>query len=146
MLVASSGGHLTQLLTLSQCWQQHQRHWVTFDTPDARSLLAGETVSWAHHPVTRNVGNAVRNFGLANRLLARTRPDVIVSTGAGVALPFFVVARALRVRTVYLEVFDRIERPSLTGMLCYPITDRFCLQWPEQRRMYPDGEFVGAAL
>lgn len=146
MLISSTGGHLTQLLALSECWESHDRHWVTFDMADARSALEAETVTWAHHPVTRNIPNALRNFRLAARLLRRVRPDVVVSTGAGVALPFFVVARILRMRTVYLEVFDRIERASLTGLLCYPMTDRFCLQWQAQRSLYPDGQIVGAAL
>ncbi|GAA1249807.1 UDP-N-acetylglucosamine--LPS N-acetylglucosamine transferase [Prauserella halophila] len=146
MLVASTGGHLAQLDNLAECWSGHDRHWVSFDKPDAVSALEGESVTWAYHPVTRNIRNAARNLVLAVRTLRRERPDVVVSNGAGVAFPFFVVARALRVRTIYLEVFDRIDRPSLTGMLCYPLADHFCLQWEEQRRIYPEGIYVGAAL
>lgn len=145
MLITSSGGHLTQLLNLAECWSAHERHWVTFDKPDAVSALRGESVTWAYHPTTRNLANAARNLGLAVRTLRRIRPDVLVSTGAGVAFPFFVVARMLRIRTVYIEVFDRIDLPTLTGILCYPITDRFCLQWEDQRRMYPAGVYVGPA-
>lgn len=145
MLVASSGGHLTQLLNLWQCWAEHDRHWVTFDKPDAISALRGERVSWAHHPVTRNLPNAVRNLRLALRLVRRYRPDAVISSGAGVAVPFFLAARLLRVRTVYLEAFERFDRPSLAGLLCYPFADQFCLQWTEQRRVYPDGMLVGAA-
>ncbi|GAA4397388.1 UDP-N-acetylglucosamine--LPS N-acetylglucosamine transferase [Tsukamurella soli] len=145
MLVASSGGHLTQLLNLRPCWAEYERHWVTFDKPDAVSSLRDETVTWAHHPVTRNLPNAARNLRLAWRLLRQWRPDVVVSSGAGVAVPFFAAARLLRIRTVYLEAFERFDRPALTGLLCYPLSDEFCLQWDEQRLMYPDGTLVGAA-
>lgn len=143
MLVASTGGHLTQLLLLRDLWEKHERHWVTFRKPDAVSALAGETVTWAHHPTTRNLPNAWRNLRLAGELVARVRPDVVISSGAGVAFPFFVMARIRQVRTVYVEVFDRIEHPTLTGSLCYPLTDVFALQWLEQKRQYPDGKVIG---
>jgi UDP-N-acetylglucosamine:LPS N-acetylglucosamine transferase len=74
------------------------------------------------------------------------RPDVIISDGAGLAFPFFVVARLLRVRTVYLEVYDRISRSTLTGRLCYPLTDLFLLQWLEQAASYPRGTVIGCLL
>ena len=89
LMVCSSGGHLAQMLTMEPWWRDHERWWATFRTPDAEVGLAGEEVFWVHHPTTRNVKNAVRNFALAVRLLRRIRPDVVISTGAGVAVPFF---------------------------------------------------------
>lgn len=146
LLVGSSGGHLTQMYNLQPWWSQRDRRWVTFDTEDAVSLLAGEDVTWAFHPTTRHLGNAVRNLRLAWGLVRRYRPDLVVSTGAGVAFPFFLVARALGIRTAYVEVYDRIDLPTLTGRLCYPITDVFALQWDAQRRFYPRGQVVGRLL
>lgn len=146
LLIASTGGHLAQLLALGDAWADHDRHWVTFRKADAEAALAGERVTWAFHPTTRNAGNAIRNQFLAAAVLLRRRPDVVVSTGAGVAVPFFILARLLRIRTLYLEVFDRIDQSTLTGRLVYPLTDRFCVQWEEQRAVYPDGILVGRAL
>jgi UDP-N-acetylglucosamine:LPS N-acetylglucosamine transferase len=119
---------------------------VTFDTPDAVALLADEPVVWAHHPTTRNLPNAIRNLALAVRVLRRERPDVVVSDGAGVAFPFFLAAKLVRARTVYVEVYDRIDSRTLTGRLCAPITDLFCVQWEEQRRMYPRAKLIGTLL
>jgi UDP-N-acetylglucosamine:LPS N-acetylglucosamine transferase len=146
MLVGSSGGHLLQLHRLKPWWETLDRVWVTFDKADSRSLLAGEDVRWAYHPTTRSALNLARNLGLAWRLLRRCRPDVIVSTGAGVALPFFVLARLLGIKTVYVEVYDRIDVPTLTGRLCYPFASRFLLQWETQKRFYPRGEVIGRLL
>jgi nitroreductase len=142
LLVCSSGGHLSLLYRLRPWWERTERRWVTFDKPDARSLLAGETVAWAHHPTTRNVINLVRNMRLALGILARYRPDVVVSDGAGVAFPFFLAARLLGIKTVYLEAYERIDTPSLTGRLCYPLSDVFILHWLEQLRMYPRASVV----
>lgn len=146
MLVCSSGGHLAQLHRLEPWWSLHERTWVTFAGAQADSLLAGEMVIPAFSPTTRNVPNAIRNLGLAIRLLRRERPDVVVSDGAGVAFPFFVMARVLGIPTVYLEVYDRISRPTVTGRLCHPLADLFLLQWPEQLAIYPGGEVIGCLL
>lgn len=146
LFVASSGGHLAQLVALEDWWRDHDRRWVTFDTTDAISTLTGETVAWAHHPTTRNIPNLLRNLLLAHRLLRDWRPDVIISDGAGVAVPFFLLARLLDIRTVYLEVYDRVDSQTLTGRLVHPITDLFLVQWPEQLAMYPGARLVGPLL
>ena len=144
--VCSSGGHLIQLHRLEGWWKKHEREWVTFRTPDAVSLLGGERVTWAHHPTTRNIPNLLRNVRLAWRFLRGHHPDVIVSNGAGVAFPFFLLSRLLRMKTVYVEVYDRIDLPTLTGRLCYRLSDLFLLQWEEQRRFYPRGQVIGHVL
>lgn len=148
LLICSSGGHLAQLLALRPWYTARTRTWVTFDTPHARSLLDGEDTVWAYHPTTRNIPNLVRNTGLALRTLLprRSRPAVVVSTGAGVAFPFFVLAWLVRVPTVYIEVYDRIDMPTLTARLCRPFTSLFLVQWKEQQEMYPEAVVVGHLL
>jgi beta-1,4-N-acetylglucosaminyltransferase len=146
LLVCSSGGHLIQLHNLKPWWEQHDRMWVTFEKLDSKSLLAGERIAWAHHPTTRNLRNLLRNLLLAWRLLTGYRPDVVVSNGAGVAFPFFLIARLLGVKTVYVEVYDRVDSATMTGRLCYPLSNLFLLQWEEQRRLYPKGVVIGSLL
>lgn len=146
LFVGSSGGHLAQLVALRDWWGEHERRWVTFATADAISTLPGETVAWAHHPTTRNIPNLLRNLVLAVRVLRDWRPDVVVSNGAAVAVPFFLLARLLGIRTVYLEVYDRVDSRTLTGRLVRPLTDLFLVQWPEQLRLYPGGHLVGTLL
>jgi len=146
LFVCSSGGHLVQLYQLRPFWERHDRRWVTFHKLDAESLLAGEQIVWAYHPVTRHLGNFVRNLGLSWRVLRGWRPDVVVSSGAGVALPFFLMARAFGIKTVYIEVYERIDSASLAGRLCYPLANLFLLQWEDQRRLYPRGIVIGTLL
>jgi UDP-N-acetylglucosamine:LPS N-acetylglucosamine transferase len=146
LFVSSSGGHLAQLVALRPWWTGRRRHWITFRTPDAESLLAGETVDWAYHPTTRHLGNLLRNTVLAARTLHRYRPDVIVSTGAGVALPFFVLGWLAGIPTVYIEVYDRLETRTLTARLCRPFTTAMLVQWEEQQALYPRSTVVGRLL
>ena len=145
-LVCYSGGHLYQLHILEEFWGKHDRFWVTFKKADALSLLKDERTYWAYHPATRNIRNLVRNSFLALKILRRERPDVIVSTGAAVAVPFFYLAKLFRIKTVFIEVYDRIDKPTLTGRLVYPVADAFVTQWPEQKKAFPRGIHIGQIL
>jgi beta-1,4-N-acetylglucosaminyltransferase len=146
LLVASSGGHLAELHSLGEFWRAHERTWVSFPTSDAKYLLADERTVWAHHPTNRHLGNLWRNFGLARRVLAEERPDLVLSTGAGVAVPFLAIARRRGIRTVYLESIARIDRLSLTGRIVYPFVDRFWVQWEELAARHRRAEFHGTVV
>jgi beta-1,4-N-acetylglucosaminyltransferase len=143
LLVCSTGGHLLQLVALRESWEGHSHLWVTFDKSDARSLLARERVHYAYGPTNRNVKNLFRNLWLAWRLVRRTRPRAIVTTGAGVAVPFAWIGRALGARVVYVESFTRIEAPSLSCRLIAPVADRIYAQWPELVQALPRARYVG---
>jgi UDP-N-acetylglucosamine:LPS N-acetylglucosamine transferase len=83
---------------------------------------------------------------LAWKTLRRIRPDIVVSTGAGVALPFFVFARLLRIPTAYIEVYDRIDSATLTGRLCRPFATVMCIQWHDQKTLYRNATVIGPLL
>ena len=44
------------------------------------------------------------------------------------------------------EVIDRLDTPTLTGRLCRPFTDLFCVQWPEQQELYPGALDIGRLM
>lgn len=146
LLVASSGGHLLQLVALRPAWEPFSRVWVSFDAPDARSLLAEEQVVHAYSPTNRNVINLLRNLVLAVRVVAQVRPRVMVTTGAGVAVPFGVVARLFGSRLVYVESMTRIERPSLTYRLIRPFVTRTYVQWAELEAAVPGARHLGTVF
>jgi UDP-N-acetylglucosamine:LPS N-acetylglucosamine transferase len=80
-------------------------------------------------------------------VLARERPDWVVSAGAELAIPVFVAAKLLRVRTMFIESLCRVESPSFTGRLVYPLSDFFFVQWPGLRRAYgPKARYAGAVI
>jgi hypothetical protein len=143
LLVASAGGHLQQLVWMRPFWSLHERVWVTFDTPEARALLEGETWIAARHPTNRSVRALASNTRLARRVLAEHRPDVVLTTGAGVGVPFVWLARFFGARSVFVEDYDRLVTPSLTGRLVAPCADLVVLQREEQRAAYPRGHVVG---
>jgi beta-1,4-N-acetylglucosaminyltransferase len=146
LLVASNGGHLLQLLQLADLWPRERRHWVTFEKSDAVSLLTDEKTTWAHHPTNRNIPNLIRNFWLALKIVRRGKIQAIVTTGAGVAVPFVIVGRFAGVNIVYIESMARITAPSLTGRLIYPFANTFIVQWPEIQRYFKRARWFGTVF
>jgi UDP-N-acetylglucosamine:LPS N-acetylglucosamine transferase len=146
LLVSSQGGHLAHLLALRGWWGDREHLWVCPDTPDVADRLAGERLVHSYFPTTRNAPNLARNAVLAFRLLLRERPSLVVSSGAGVAVPFFAGAWLLGIPTVFIEVYDRVDTPTMTGRLCGPFTTRRIVQWPSQLDFYPDAHLVGPLL
>ncbi|WP_407854982.1 PssD/Cps14F family polysaccharide biosynthesis glycosyltransferase [Enterococcus hailinensis] len=142
-LVGSSGGHLTHLYMLKPFWENEERFWVTFDKEDAKSILKDEKMYPCHYPTNRNIKNLIKNTFLAIKVLKREKPDLIISSGAAVAVPFFYFGKLFGAKTVYIEVFDRIDAPTVTGKLVYPVTDEFIVQWEEMKKVYPKAINLG---
>lgn len=135
-LIASSGGHLSQLYLLKPTWSQHDHFWVTFPTDDAKFLLADEKQYHCYYPTNRNIKNTIKNTFLALKLLFKERPTVIISTGAAVAAPFFYIGKLFGCKLIYIEIFDRMDTSTLTGKLVNPICDEMIVQWDEMRQVY----------
>ena len=133
-------------MALREAWEGFERVWVTFDAGDSRALLAGEEVVHAHQPTNRNLPNLLRNLVLAFRVVRRVRPAAIVTTGAGVAVPFAWAGRLLGAQVVYVETLSRIEKPSLSYRLAAPAVTRTYVQWPELQRALPRARFCGTVF
>jgi beta-1,4-N-acetylglucosaminyltransferase len=143
LLVCSSGGHLLQLHELRAAWEPFPRVWVTFNKSDARALLRGEQVIHAHGPTNRSIPNLVRNLLLAWSVIRTERPAAVLTTGAGVAVPFAWIARLHRVPIVYVESFTRIAELSLSARMIAPVATRLYAQWPEVAGRAPRFRFAG---
>lgn len=134
LLVASTGGHLEQLLRLRDRLGSDAlgpTEWATFDGNQSRALLRGETVHHVGYIRPRDLGAALRATPAARRLLREGNYRAVVSTGAGIALPFFAAAAARRLPRYYIESAARSLGPSLTGRLVATIPGtRLFTQYP----------------
>lgn len=130
LLVCSPGGHLLQMLRLEPAWRQMRCTWVTLEAADSSHLLREEQVVFAKGPTNRSVRALLANLALAWRVVRRERPAAILSTGAALAVPFFLVGKLHGCRLVYVESLTRTEEISLAGKLVYPFADAFFVQWP----------------
>lgn len=141
----SSGGHLTHMKMIESIWKDNDRFYVTFNKADANSALSGERMYYCHFPTNRNIWNLMRNTFLAFKILHKEKPDIIVSSGAAIAIPFFFLGKLFfRCKCVYVEVFDRIDKSTMAGKFCYKFADLFIVQWEEQLKVYPKAICLGS--
>jgi len=143
-LVSSSGGHLNHLYLLKPFWENKKRVWVTFDKEDARCLLKGEKIYYCHYPTNRNLKNLIRNTKIAWQVLKKEKPDIVISTGAAIAVPFFYLGKLMGKKLIYIEVYDRMNKSTMTGRMVYPVTDQFVVQWEEMKKVYPKAVNFGS--
>ncbi|KGF72762.1 glucosyl transferase [Neosynechococcus sphagnicola sy1] len=143
LLVCSTGGHFRTLHQLHPFWQHHERVWVTFRSAATETALAEEQVYWAWSPTNRHLPNLIRNFLLSWQVLFQEHPDLVLSTGAGVAVPFLIVGKLLGCQTVFIESITRVRQLSLSARLVLPFLDALYVQWPELLIRYPQAEYIG---
>lgn len=119
LLVAATGGHLEQLFRLRHRLEPAcaETLWVTHDDPQSRSLLAAQDVRTVPYVPPRGYGQLARLAPEAWRILRAGKFDRIISTGAGIAIPFLSAGRLLRTECHYIESAARADAPSLTGRI-----------------------------
>ena len=135
---------MTHLYMLKPFWQDKDRFWVTFDKEDARSVLEEERMYPCYYPTNRSLKALIINTGIAWKTLRKEKPDLIISSGAAVAVPFFYLGKLFGAKTMYIEIFDRINKPTLTGKMVYPVTDKFIVEWEEMKQVYPKAVNLGS--
>ena len=117
LLVASTGGHLAQLVKIAALLGASRTStWVTFDSPQSRSLLKEyPDVRYVPYVAPRDLPGVLRTRAQVGRITRAGDYAAAISTGAGVALALTAVRRPTR--RIYVESVSRVAGPSLTGRL-----------------------------
>lgn len=142
LLVCSAGGHFKAAHQLRPVWETRSRAWITFRTPITEAMLVDETVYWAWSPTNRNLPNLIRNLFLAWRVLWRERPDLVITTGAGVAVPVLLLAKLFGSRTVFVESITRVTDLSLSAKLSLPFINILYVHWAQLKARYRKAELI----
>jgi len=142
-IVSSCGGHLSELRALSAAYDRYPHFYVLDDRITLPKDMEGRTFFVTHAERTWRL---LVNLWEAWVILRRERPDLMLSTGAGVAVPFGLIGKLLRIPFVFIEISTRVRRPSLSGRVMYRLATRFFYQWPDLGRSFPNATFGGLIL
>jgi len=145
-LITSRGGHLFQVYQLKEWWSRYDRFWITQKGEDSGFLLKGERIYYGHFPESRHLINAIRNFFLGWKILKKEKPDLLFSCGAGIAPPVFLVAKFFGCKLIFMEPYDFIKFPSLSGRLLEPLVNKLLVQQVCQKNFFKKAEFWGSTL
>ena len=153
LAIASGGGHWAELLRLRPAWDGCD---VTYATTSADYRDAVVTDAQLR-------GQKVPNFNVvteANRreklkllrclfeiamVVIRTRPDVVVTTGAAPGFFALRIAGLTGARTIWVDSIANAQELSLSGQKAGSHADLWLTQWPDLAR--PNGpHYRGAVL
>ena len=127
-LVCSHGGHLTEMNVLSEAFDGHATFYIVNDSIRTQEL---DERKYLVDPIETSPWNMVKALYRIGQIMYRERPDVMISTGAEIAIPAFIWAKILGIEAIYVESWCRTQTLSTTGKVVYPLSDLFLVQWPE---------------
>ncbi|MBU2476466.1 hypothetical protein KKG83_03275 [Candidatus Micrarchaeota archaeon] len=140
-IVCSTGGHLTEVILLAKdYYKKHEHFFVTFKRIDSVELSRKHKVYFVVDP-KKNPLSFMHDFLQSFFIFLKEKPDAVISTGAGVALPLLLIAKLMGKKTVYIEPSCNIKLPSATGKIAYKFVDLFLVQWKENLKFYPKAKF-----
>ncbi len=136
LFVCNRGGHYSEMMCLAGIASRCEV-WMLSDNCAAAAdfgsrALYMEAFNYSGH---RKL-NFIRNFFQALKVCRRLRPSVVVSTGAGIAVPVFAAARILGLKRIFIESRARVYSKSRAGRILAPICDVLIVQWPEMLKVY----------
>lgn len=132
-LVCSHGGHQTELLYLMEAFKGHDIFFTTYDSPRSKSLNYRKYLfpNFGQRPA-----QVFLYIPKILSVLLRERPSLLVSNGAEIAIPFFYLGKLLGIKTMFIETYTRIDEPTVTGKMVYPVSNIFIVLWPEMLKKY----------
>jgi UDP-N-acetylglucosamine:LPS N-acetylglucosamine transferase len=124
LVVCSPGGHFDEARAIVVVFQSSQFKFVVHDLkapPEIENILQAPNAN-------RNLG-IILQFAFAIRCILRERPKAILSTGSSIAVPFFIIAKLFRIKTIYVESPTRVHTPSLTGKIVQHLSDKLFVRY-----------------
>lgn len=142
--IASSGGHLEQLLMLNPLMKKYPSFIVTEKT---KYKVINENTVYFLKQINRReikfVLNFIINTIISIKILLKEKPNIIISTGVLATIPMCIIAKIAKCKIIYIESFAKITEPTLTGKLLYKIADQFYVQWESMLKVYPKAIYKG---
>lgn len=140
--ISSHGGHLHEMMGAMDGIEGNIV-WLTHKTKASQVTLAGKPHHFILDPNVSKVKFAINALQALWYLLLE-RPEVIVSTGSGIALPMMFLGKYLfGSKLVFVESAAMVVKPSKTGCAIYKYCDLFLIQWESLKEFYPNSKYVG---
>ncbi len=147
MFIASTGGHLAEILKVKKLFKKYSYILVTEKNSISINLQNEYNIEFL------KLGNKVNiikyipvcfiNIFKSLYLYFKYRPKVIYTTGAHTCVPLCIIGHFFKTKIIFIEVFDRIDNPSLTARIVYKFSDVFIVQHKEMLKVFPKAKYIG---
>jgi UDP-N-acetylglucosamine--N-acetylmuramyl-(pentapeptide) pyrophosphoryl-undecaprenol N-acetylglucosamine transferase len=144
-LAASPGGHLDLLMSLRP-FAGWRCTWITATGKRAEALKGAGLEVYLLPEYGRSPRRLLAHVARASLLVIRDRPRFVVTSGAGVVVPFCLLAWLFGAKLVFVETMARVTSPSASGRVLSRVACRVLVQWPEMTRVYRGATLCRPAL
>ena len=152
LLVLGEGGHSKEMLRLAELLGQEYSYSYVLERGDEltvanisrpgavyRVIRPRDKAHNAAFDALKTSFCAVQSMAI----LLRCRPQAVITTGPGVAVPVCAAAKLLRCKVIFIETGSRVHALSTTGRIMYKFADLFLVQWKELLPTYPKAIYAG---
>src|SRR3989338_9101984 len=117
---SSAGGHLTEILQVREAYDKYERFFITVKRRDTEDLAKNEKVYFVDD-TGRSLIGLVKNTISSLKIMSKEKPDVIITTGAGAAIPSCIIGKLLGAKILYIEsYFPAQKKKSFLQIFCFP--------------------------
>lgn len=128
---------------LASVYEKYDHFYFTFSGGVASEMKKTTRVRAIPNIVKQNPLSWIVGAALSAHAVLAERPDVVITTGAGIVVFFCIFAKLLGAKLIFIESMARIERPTMTARFLYPFSDLFIVQWPNLLKYFPKAKFLG---
>ena len=148
LFIASGGGHLEELLALKSLFDECEYLLVSEKTPTTAYLKQRyKNVKYLKYGTIDHLlpylfifpFNIIRSLFI----FLSFKPDAIVTTGTHTAVPMCMIGHFFKKKVVFIETLANITTGTKAGRMVYKYVDKFIIQWPQLKEVYPDSEYWG---
>jgi UDP-N-acetylglucosamine transferase subunit ALG13 len=134
-LVCTAGGHLEQMLNLSQLYDQYSHFWITMANPLTESCLREEKRYFIKLAHFKKPWTYFCQFPKGIWIFAKERPTHVISTGSGriVFIPFL-LSLIFRAKFIHIETFSHVNNLTMFGRFLSRIGYPILTQWQSLAR------------
>jgi len=145
LLSGTSGGHLTQILTLFEKVDDSRK--IVFSEESSRlSKLTCKTYSYKR-PYNSQLLRMFLAWLKALYIICKERPEWVISTGAECGTAAIIAGKLLFRKTIHIETASRYRTKTMAAKICYPLVDHFYVQHEESLKIYgKKAKYIGGIL
>jgi len=152
LVVLGSGGHTAQMLRLVDLLGDRFEYVYLVGRGDSLSVkkITKKGEVCVVHRARDHGDNVIVTFFKVIRLfweslgvIRRTKPEVILSVGPGMAVPISMLGKIFGKKIIFVESWSRVYKGSTSGKIIYRFADLFFVQWPEMKSVYSRGIYAG---
>lgn len=148
LFIASTGGHLSEILKLDKVMKKYESYLVTEKTDTTKELVVKDIkkidyLLYCNKSHLSYIYKAPFNLIKSLIIFLKIKPDVVITTGAHTGVGMCYIGKLFRKKVIYIETLANIETRTLSGRLVYPIADLFVVQWESMLKLYPKAVLGG---